>query len=180
MSSLPAPYLLQWKHATNSLAKVDKAMRDSKVTAIEADLVMGCETDPGEKDPDACPLVPIVAHPSVLRPPRQTHIKSDMTVSTFLTRVCTGDDGTLNLFKHIKLDFKTLDVVDPTLTELDHLAIRNPYGKTVFLNADILPGPGSRSKATMPADAFITTCLEHIENLKVRNYFLPVVIVCQT
>jgi hypothetical protein len=180
-SRLPMPNSLEWVHATNSLAKVEKAMEDSDITAIEADLLMGCEimdhVVSGENPDDECPLVPIMAHPLPRRPHLRSSImalRSDMTASSFLTHFSTDDDGTHNLLKHIKLDFKTLDALDPTLTELDHLDIRNPYGKTVFLNADILPGPGTRSKEPIiPADAFLETCLEHIEKVRNTLHVLP-------
>jgi Uncharacterized conserved protein (DUF2181) len=139
---------------------------------------------------------PIMGHPP--------HQESDLSVATFLKMVTTTTHGAasvmdmdviavdkqqqkqqqhVTLQKHIKLDFKEIETVQPTLKELQNLlhptddcdnnttidttTATSTLKKTVFLNADILPGPGKRNVAHMSSSAFLDSCLAHIAQTKV-------------
>lgn len=81
-----------WVHSCCSLARLELALASREVTAIESDIIMA---ESG---------VPIMAHP----PARS----SDLTFERFLDLVLA--DGA----KHLKLDFKVLEAVEPCLLML--------------------------------------------------------------
>lgn len=114
---------------------------------------------------------PIMAHPP--------YNSSDLTFLNF-KRMLGG-----KLSKHLKLDFKDYESVPLVLNHLingtsrnccnkdniefdGHLQRFNPGGKyTIYLNADILPGPGFRpslDRLNIHADRFLSTCLKMIKD----------------
>ena len=105
---------VSWSHATNSKALLDQALADSTMM-IEADVSLG----PGSE--------PIMAHP-----PANT---SDLSLRQFLDFVLESGKK-----KGIKLDFKLLEVVRPSLEILDQM--RDKLRMPLWLNADIVKGPG--------------------------------------
>jgi len=123
--------LVSWSHATNSKAALAAAIQDSTMM-IEADIVMG---QSGE---------PVMAHP-----PANT---SDLTTHQFLLSVVTAVEGGAK--KGIKLDFKQLVAVEPSLQLLAALMARVRF--PVWLNADILAGPGGGKP--VPAREFLALC----------------------
>ncbi|KAG7349891.1 DUF2181 domain containing protein [Nitzschia inconspicua] len=144
-----------WAHAVNSVEKLVAAMSDQAITSIECDVMMSEQTVPNLEDG-----VPILSHP----PFRQ----SDLTFEKLLDTVTEqSEDGTRNLItKHLKLDFKEIQALQPSLKLLQKMQIYNPYQKVVILNADILPGPGKRTldpTTMVPADEFVTSCLDYID-----------------
>jgi len=72
------------------------------------------------------------------------------------------------LVKDIKLDFKEMEALAPTLQLIQDLGLANPHGKSIILNADILPGPGLRKGEPVPPGCFLNQCSKFIENNKVR------------
>jgi hypothetical protein len=148
--------LLKWSHATNSIEKLKAALEnDDEITAIECDIMMG------HGDNSMMVAVPILSHPPI----RQ----SDLTLSHFLSLVrSNGSDGRSILQKHIKLDFKEISALAPSLNHILDLRLTNPLSKTIFLNADILPGPGKRFEEHIDASPFIETSLSHILSDKVE------------
>ena len=154
MSTSLSSELPKWSHATNSIAKLKAALEDDEITAIECDIMMGH----GDSSKMA---VPILSHPPI----RQ----SDLTLSHFLSLVSSiGSDGRPVLQKHIKLDFKEIEALAPSLNQILDLHMTNPLSKTIFLNADILPGPGRRSDEHIDPSPFIETSLSHIQSDKVE------------
>jgi hypothetical protein len=147
---------LQWSHATNSLAGMKKAVEDPEITAIECDVMLGSSSITTHKH---------VKEPMLAHPP---HRESDLTARTFLSLVTQVDnDGKKALQKHIKLDFKEIEAVQPTLSLISQACIVNPLGKIITLNADILPGPGRRNDNGVPASSFLATCLSYIQTFEV-------------
>jgi hypothetical protein len=149
----------KWSHATNSLGKVVQAANDPNISAVECDVMLGTAIEDGTYFPET----PILAHPP--------NVQSDISVATLILLLSKkNNDGQRVLKKHLKLDFKEIGAVEPSL-ELLHLCNdTNPRGKEIFLNADILPGPGKRDDETLPvsADLFVSCCLNHIHCRKVR------------
>ena len=154
MSTSLSSESLKWSHATNSIAKLKAALENDEITAIECDIMMGHEDSSTME-------VPILSHPPI----RQ----SDLTLSHFLSLVSPiGSDGRSILQKHIKLDFKEIEALAPSLNQILDLHLTNPLSKTIFLNADILPGPGRRRKSHIDPSLFIETSLSHIRSDKVE------------
>lgn len=106
---------ITWAHAVNSKSKLSDALKDSTLM-LEADVLMR-----GQE-----PLEPIMAHPP--------HTDSDISLRSWLQELKPHNN------KGIKLDFKSLDAVAPSMQILDQIWGRS--SRPVWLNADVLPGPG--------------------------------------
>lgn len=145
-----------WVHSCCSKDKLERALSDPNVTAIEADIMMGGTPMVGggggsySSSDDEPGRFPIMAHPPVIsrKPPA-----SDLTFTEFLER-CMADGA-----RHLKLDFKELAAVEPCLVQL---AARwrqlNANGQAIYLNADVLPGPNCRKRVEIPASSFVPLC----------------------
>lgn len=181
-----------WAHSTVSKKLLSDALNDASITAIEVDILMGHEkqndVSVDENMQHNAEMKPIMAHP----PDRY----SDLTTREFLKRTSTIQKGEVNriLKKHIKLDFKEIATVKPTLDIIDELGIygtsqtrkTNVKGKSrettsliekeqkdisryIFLNADILAGPAMRSEdPTVDGDLFLSACLDRKGKMAAR------------
>ncbi|KAK2901194.1 hypothetical protein Q8A67_009309 [Cirrhinus molitorella] len=107
-----------WYHAANNKSEMNKAL-NSDVMILEADINVQGHNTANETN------IPIMAHPP--------DIYSDNTLEEWL-------DAVLKSNKAIKLDFKSINAVEPSL---DLLRVKNQTGinRPVWINADILPGP---------------------------------------
>lgn len=149
---------MKWSHATNSLEKVVNAVQDPSITAVECDVMLGVALEGGKTFHDT----PILAHPP--------NTESDISVASLLLRITQeGTNQEKILTKHLKLDFKDIKAVEPTLKLLQTSNISSPHEKSIFLNADILVGPGRRGDVPVPPDDFLQKCLEHIVSCRDRN-----------
>jgi len=147
-----------WSHATNSRHKVVQATEDSSIVAIECDVMVGTSIEDGE----SVSSTPILAHPP--------NTQSDISLATLILLLSDPtNDGKRDLRKHLKLDFKEIGVVQYSLQLLQSSNVTSSRAKMIFLNADILPGPGKRDDGTLPvpADDFLSCCLDHIHSRKV-------------
>ncbi|KAM4745041.1 protein FAM151B [Anableps anableps] len=109
---------LQWSHAVNSRNALAQALSGPS-HMIEADVTMrGHDTKE-----------PIMAHPP--------DTDSDITLKEWLEDVKTNNKG-------IKLDFKSLEAVSPSLALLEDLLTEPDF--PVWINADILSGPGGKTR----------------------------------
>ncbi|KAJ7993758.1 hypothetical protein DPEC_G00258010 [Dallia pectoralis] len=115
---------IQWAHAANSRTKMTEALQSS-AHMIEADILLRGH-DPKE---------PIMAHPP--------ENDSDISLRDWLKAVQASDKG-------IKLDFKSLQAVAPSMALLD--GVRSELSGPVWINADILPGPGGKATPLDPKD----------------------------
>jgi hypothetical protein len=155
--------VMGWAHATNTLALFKDAMDSSMVTSIECDVLMSI---PVVSDEDVrMGRSRIVVEPILSHPP---HRNSDLTVATALSLVAPTVDGQKILQKHLKLDFKEIQAVQPTFDKIHHADFINPLQKILTLNADILPGPGRRGEdpSTVPPSCFLDQCVDFIESSK--------------
>lgn len=114
---------ITWAHAVNSKSKLSEALKDSTLM-LEADVLMR-----GQE-----PMEPIMAHPP------QTD--SDITLREWLQELNPHNN------KGVKLDFKSLDAVAPSMLILDQ--VWSPSPRPVWLNADVLPGPGGLASPLDP------------------------------
>ncbi|XP_030630573.1 protein FAM151A [Chanos chanos] len=110
--------LATWYHGANNKSEMNKALK-SEVMILEADVTVEGYGTANETS------IPIMAHPP--------DIYSDNTLEAWL-------DAVLMSRKGIKLDFKSIEAVEPSL---DILRAKNQTGinRPVWLNADILIGP---------------------------------------
>ncbi|XP_071392175.1 protein FAM151B [Centroberyx affinis] len=114
---------VRWSHATNSRNRLTEALTGPS-HMIEADIIMrGRE-----------PKEPIMGHPP--------ETDSDITLREWLEGVRAHGKG-------IKLDFKSLEAVAPSVVLLEE--VWDELGRPVWINADILPGPGGKAVPLDPA-----------------------------
>ncbi|MEE6458700.1 hypothetical protein FKM82_000389 [Ascaphus truei] len=117
-----------WYHAANSKKKLKEALQ-SDVHMLEADVLLRRS---GNEEP-------IMVHPP--------ESDSDITLQEWLNDVSSTNKG-------IKLDFKSLEAVQPSMHILE--AVKTNIKQPVWINADILPGPGGNAKA-VDAKEFLQT-----------------------
>ena len=180
-NSQPIPLLpfpkQNWAHSTCTLDELSNALSDPFITAIEADIVMGYD----ENDDDSSQIQPIMAHPP--------STISDLSFQSFLAmvqglnyqdRTATSTRAGKNpwtIKKHLKLDFKGIETVAPVFDILSKSMARNNSSiesntgadqveeKTIYLNADIINGPGLRNESlSVPSDEFLKLCLAFLKN----------------
>lgn len=102
-------------------------------------------------------VVPIMSHP----PNRE----SDLSFANFMKLAITNGSKS-KLRKHVKLDFKEMETMGPCFNILQHMKF-DCNGKTIFLNADIIPGPGrTTDDITVPAHRFLNDCQLAIADMK--------------
>ncbi|XP_040898347.1 protein FAM151B [Toxotes jaculatrix] len=118
---------VKWSHAVNSRSRLTEALTGPS-HMIEADIILRGH-DPKE---------PIMAHPP--------DTDSDITLREWLEAVKTNNKG-------IKLDFKSLEAVSPSLALLDEVLA--DLSRPVWINADILSGPGGQARPLEP-QAFLS------------------------
>ncbi|XP_040512349.1 protein FAM151B isoform X1 [Gallus gallus] len=119
---------IRWWHAANSRRRAREAAR-SAVHMVEADVLLrGGRGGDGD---------PIMAHPP--------ETDSDITLQEWLEEMAGTDKG-------IKLDFKSLDAVRPSLELLQ--LVKPCLERPVWLNADVLPGPNGIN-AVVDAEGFL-------------------------
>ncbi|XP_036590566.1 protein FAM151B [Trichosurus vulpecula] len=107
---------ITWYHAANHKSQMREALKSS-AHMIEADVVLSCD---GSE--------PIMAHPP--------ETSSDNTLREWLNEVLKTDKG-------IKLDFKSLAAVKPSMMLLENVKMH--LNRPVWINADILPGPNGKN-----------------------------------
>lgn len=105
---------ITWSHAVNSRSKLTEAM-NGPTLMLEADIIMRGHV----------PKEPIMAHPP--------ETDSDITLKDWLQGVKSHNKG-------MKLDFKSLDAVAPSMLLLEE--VFGDYPQPIWVNADVLPGPG--------------------------------------
>uniref|UniRef100_A0A8C3A9Y2 Family with sequence similarity 151 member B n=1 Tax=Cyclopterus lumpus TaxID=8103 RepID=A0A8C3A9Y2_CYCLU len=118
---------VRWSHAVNSSSRLAEALTGPN-HMIEADVIIRGR-DPRE---------PIMAHPP--------DTDSDITLKEWL-------EGVKDYNKGIKLDFKSLEAVSPSVILLEEVYRLN---RPVWINADILSGPGGQARPLEP-QAFLSS-----------------------
>lgn len=163
---LPCPKSIYWAHSTNSPQSLAIALNDLKISAIEADILMGHCTEENrtcdessnynETTQSRSNMVPIMAHP----PSRI----SSLSLQSFLSLILNDTK------KHIKLDMKESKAVSHTLTclltQIENSRVANQENTVIFLNADIFTGPGCRnSLGCVEASGFVVQCKEFVAKM---------------
>ncbi|XP_070604635.1 protein FAM151A [Erythrolamprus reginae] len=138
--------LVTWYHAANSKNDMEEALK-ADVMALESDVTLEGYNTLNETDK------PIMAHPPV--------IYSDNTLQDWLTTVLRLSD------KVIKLDFKNIKAVGPSLDILLKTSSELDVNRPVWLNADILKGPNVPIDIAVNATQFLTLIQEKFPNCTV-------------
>lgn len=140
------PVNQQWAHSCCSRAKLQTALIDPSITAIEADIMM-----PSASAADSTATrMPIMAHPSW---GSKKTPQSDLDFATFLERCISNGK------RHLKLDFKHAAALEPCLQLLaKRWSELRRNGQVVWLNADVLPGPNARGEVEIPPTLFLPLC----------------------
>ncbi|XP_043733102.1 protein FAM151A-like [Cervus elaphus] len=131
--------LVTWYHAANSKEQMKAALR-SDVMVLEVDITiegLGTVNETG---------VPIMAHPPA--------IYSDNTLEQWLDAVLASSQ------KGIKLDFKSIKAVGPSLDLLRRLTEEGKVQRPVWINADILRGPNMVTSTEVNATQFLALVQE--------------------
>ena len=159
-SALPPPSSLVWSHATNSRAKLDAALSDPTITAIEADVMMGCCVNVESAGNDR---IAIMSHP----PYSESDLSAEQFLGSIFQDMRRQRRGSSK--RHIKLDFKEMEAVEPVLSLLasHHAKDILEFQTVIFLNSDILEGPGVRGPdaVTVRPEEFLSVCLKYIDDM---------------
>ncbi|KAK3593251.1 hypothetical protein CHS0354_012339 [Potamilus streckersoni] len=125
-----------WSHATNTKEKLRDALQGHTMM-IEADILLQAQGTMNQTN------VPVMSHPP--------SVYSDLTFEEWIDTILPIKN------KGVKLDFKSLEAVEPTLSILNRrrLLVNCP----VWINADILQGPNG-PPVIMKADVFLQYCLK--------------------
>lgn len=110
---------------------------------LEADILMGTLTTD-----DTHQVIPIMAHP-----PKNS---SDLSVQSFLEQVWKFNSANPGKVKGIKLDFKEIAAVAPSIASLK--GISQNWPNEVWLNADIVQGPVDNTKEPVDPELFLGAC----------------------
>ncbi|OCT82764.1 protein FAM151A [Xenopus laevis] len=125
--------LVSWYHAANSKSEMEEAL-NSDIMILEADVNVEGHLTLNETN------LPIMAHPPA--------VYSDNTLQNWL-------DSVLKSPKGIKLDFKSIQAVGPSLDILFAKASEVKINRPVWLNADILKGPNVNHEIGVDATQFL-------------------------
>ncbi|KAM5320831.1 protein FAM151A [Glossophaga mutica] len=131
--------LVTWYHGANSQEEMRAAL-NSSVMVLEADITVEGLNTANETG------VPIMAHPPA--------IYSDNTLHQWLEAVLASSQ------KGIKLDFKSLKAVGPSLDLLQQLTLDGKVRRPVWINADILRGPNVPISTEINATQFLALVQE--------------------
>uniref|UniRef100_A0A452RD07 Protein FAM151A n=1 Tax=Ursus americanus TaxID=9643 RepID=A0A452RD07_URSAM len=137
--SEPDGLLVTWYHAANGRKEMEAAL-NSNAMVLEADVTVEGFKTPNETG------VPIMAHPPA--------IYSDNTLQQWLETVLSSSQ------KGIKLDFKSLKAVGPSLDLLRRLTKDGRVRRPVWINADILRGPNAPISVEVNATQFLALVQE--------------------
>ncbi|KAL3945381.1 MAG: hypothetical protein SGBAC_000514 [Bacillariaceae sp.] len=146
---LPPPKQ-SWSHSTCTIDTLQNALNDDKITAIESDILMGTVVQSSEQSSSTSQ--PIMAHPP--------DTSSDLSFENFMD---LSMNEKFQLKKHLKLDIKEAECIDPILTTMRKRSIAKNSPRIIYFNADILPGPAVRSSKYIKPKLFIEKCLEFIQ-----------------
>lgn len=131
--------MVTWYHAANSRQEMEEAL-NSDAMVLEADVNIDSKSG-----------VPIMAHPPATQ--------SDNTLQQWLEAVLTTSQ------KGIKLDFKNIKAVGPSLDFLQQLTAEGRVQRPVWINADILKGPNVPLSVEVNATQFLGLVQEKYPNI---------------
>ncbi|XP_074120714.1 protein FAM151A [Sminthopsis crassicaudata] len=150
--------LVTWHHAANSQSEMEKAL-NSDVMVLEADVNVEGLNTANETG------VPIMAHPPA--------IYSDITLEQWVEATLTRSK------KGIKLDFKSIKAVGPSLDILRKHTENGRVQRPVWINADILEGPNRPIAIPVNASRFLSLVQEKYPNVTLSvgwtTLYIPII-----
>uniref|UniRef100_A0A8C3XIA8 Protein FAM151A n=1 Tax=Chelydra serpentina TaxID=8475 RepID=A0A8C3XIA8_CHESE len=135
--------LVTWYHSANKKSELAAGLK-SDVMVLEADVNIEGHNTPNETDK------PIMAHPPA--------VYSDNSFQEWLDVVLNSSS------KGIKLDFKSIKAVDPSLAILLKKSSEVKLNRPLWLNADILMGPNVPINTAVNASLFLSLIQEKYPN----------------
>ncbi|KAM4640628.1 protein FAM151A [Discoglossus pictus] len=150
--------LVSWYHGANSKSQMEEAL-NSNIMILEADVNVEGHMTPNETN------IPIMAHPP--------SVYSDNTLENWLNSVVDSTKG-------IKLDFKSIQAVGPSLDILLSKSSKVQINRPVWLNADILIGPNVNHNIAVNASQFLKLVQERFPDVTISpgwvTLYLPPII----
>ncbi|XP_073499533.1 protein FAM151A isoform X1 [Phyllobates terribilis] len=150
--------LVTWYHAANNKSQLQDAL-NSGIMVLEADVNVEGQGTPNETN------IPIMAHPPA--------VYSDNTLQEWLDTVIRSSQG-------IKLDFKNIKAVGPSLDILLAKSSKTPINRPVWLNADIVPGPNVYHEIGVNATQFLNLIQDRFPDITISpgwvTLYLPPII----
>ncbi|KAM4720830.1 protein FAM151A [Rhinophrynus dorsalis] len=137
--------LVSWYHGANNKSQMEAAL-NSDIMILEADVNVEGRGTPNETD------LPIMAHPP--------SVYSDNTLKNWLNAVLASTKG-------IKLDFKSIQAVGPSLDVLRAKSAQVPINRPVWLNADIVIGPNVNHEIGVNASQFLKLVQEKFPDITI-------------
>ncbi len=128
---LESPGAIAWAHAVNSQAKLAEFAARADTHVLEGDISFL---------PDAGGVM--MAHPP--------ETASDLAFEDWIERTAASGKGA-------KLDFKSPEAIEPCLAKLADMRRAGRLPIPIFLNADVLQGPGGNAPR-FQAEAFVRRC----------------------
>ncbi|CAI9621345.1 unnamed protein product [Staurois parvus] len=150
--------LVTWYHAANSKSQMQEAL-NSGIMVLEADVNVQGQGTVNETN------IPIMAHPP--------DIYSDNTLQEWLDAVLLSSKG-------IKLDFKSIQAVRPSLDILLKKSSEIKINRPVWINADIVAGPNVNHEIGINATQFLGLIQEKFPDITISpgwvTLYLPPII----
>lgn len=137
--------LVTWYHRANSKSEMQEAL-NSGIMVLEADVNVQGQGTVNETD------IPIMAHPP--------DIYSDNTLQEWLDTVLRSSKG-------IKLDFKSIQAVSPSLDILLKKSSQMNINRPVWINADIVAGPNVNHEIGVNATQFLGLIQEKFPDITI-------------
>ncbi|XP_069837792.1 protein FAM151A [Dendropsophus ebraccatus] len=150
--------LVTWYHAANNKSQMQEAL-SSAIMVLEADVNVQGHATPNETN------IPIMAHPP--------DVYSDNTLQDWLETVLHSSKG-------IKLDFKSIKAVGPSLDILLAKSSKVPINRPIWLNADIVAGPNVNGEIGVNATQFLDLIQKRFPDITISpgwvTLYLPPII----
>ncbi|XP_018419487.1 PREDICTED: protein FAM151A isoform X2 [Nanorana parkeri] len=153
---------VSWYHAANNKSEMQEAL-NSGILVLEADVNVQGHGTVNETN------IPIMAHPP--------DVYSDNTLQEWLDSVLLSSKG-------IKLDFKSIQAVSPSLDILLKKSSEMNINRPVWMNADIVPGPNVNHELGVNATQFLRLIQEKFPDITISpgwvTLYLPPIITNRT
>lgn len=131
-----------WAHAVNSRSYLERTLASKACCCIETDIGWNTALQ-----------VPVMIHKA------HSNNTKDFKLSEFLEMVVGSEWLRRDQEdKTIKLDFKSLDAVAPCIAQVQESGLSMRAGVQVWLNADVLPGPGASAHKPLDFHRFQEAC----------------------
>ncbi|XP_075040129.1 protein FAM151A isoform X2 [Mixophyes fleayi] len=151
-----------WYHAANNKNQMQEAL-NSAIMVLEADVNVEGHLTVNETN------IPIMAHPP--------DVYSDNTLQEWLDSVILSAKG-------IKLDFKSIQAVSPSLDILLAKSSQMSINRPVWLNADIVSGPNVNHEIGVNATQFLNLVQDKFPDVTISpgwvTLYLPPIITNRT